>query len=54
MLTWAWREILHFFPISNVAQGMDIQPLVASILKLLLFPIILYQFQKDPFCLIIL
>ena len=24
------------------------------ILKLLLFPIILYQFQKDPFCLIIL
>ena len=38
-------------------QGMGIQPLGTSsgnILKLLLFPSSLYQFQKDPFCLIIL
>ena len=38
-------------------QGMGIQPLgtnSGSILKLLLFLSFLYQFQKDPFCLIIL
>ena len=37
---------------------MGIQPLATtssgSILKLFITPIILYQFQKDPFCLIIL
>ena len=59
--TWSWerKEVLHLFPILNmyIAPGHGHTTTWYKFwqyFKVFIISIILYQFQKDPFCLIIL